>query len=126
MVCMYCFGERRSAIFSAPRASRSRSRWRIFSRSTPTDFIRLPSVSVAISGIASVSTVAIAAMAENTIAIRRGFRRESIKRSITPPSEIEIDHFLHDHHADPHPDRAAHQHDAAERLGPKQRDVFRT
>ena len=62
---MYCLGDCRSATFS-PRASRSRSRWRIFSRSSATAFMRLPSVSVASSGIASVSTVAIAAIAANT------------------------------------------------------------
>ena len=77
---MYCLGERRSAIFS-PRASRSRSRWRICSRSSATDFIRLESVSVASSGMASVSTVAIAATAENTIASRRGLETASIRMS---------------------------------------------
>ncbi len=42
---------------------RSRSRWRIFSRSSATAFIRLSSESPASSGIASVKTVAIAAIA---------------------------------------------------------------
>src|SRR5437764_1083197 len=59
MVCMYCLGDLRSATFS-PRARRSRSRWRSFSRSSATDFMRLDKPSVASSGIASVSTVAIA------------------------------------------------------------------
>ena len=70
---MYCLGDLRSEIFS-PRDMRSRSRWRIFSRSSATDFMRLPSESVASSGIASVSTVAIAAIAANTIAALRGLR----------------------------------------------------
>ena len=46
---------------------RSRSRWRIFSRSSATAFMRLPSESANSSGIASVKTVATAAMAANTI-----------------------------------------------------------
>ena len=47
---------------------RSRSRWRIFSRSTATAFMRLPSESANSSGIANVKTVAIAAMAALAIA----------------------------------------------------------
>ena len=46
---------------------RSRSRWRIFSRSSATAFMRLSSGSANTSGIASVSTVAAAAIAANTI-----------------------------------------------------------
>jgi len=65
----------------AARFSRSRSRWRIFSRSIATAFMRLPSESVASSGIAKVSTVAIAATAANTIAAVRGLRL-SIRKSI--------------------------------------------
>ena len=68
---MYCFGDCRSDTFS-PRASRSRSRWRIFSRSIATDFMRLSRQSVASSGIASVSTVATAAMAAKIIASSAG------------------------------------------------------
>src|SRR5262249_3920739 len=79
-VGMYCLGVRRSATFS-PRAIRSRSRWRIFSRSTATAFMRLPSASLARSGIASVSTVAIAAIAANTIAMLRGFVTKQTARN---------------------------------------------
>ena len=46
---------------------RSRSRARIFSRSIATAFMRLPSESPNAYGIASVKTVAAAAMAANTI-----------------------------------------------------------
>ena len=61
---MYCLGDCRSATFSfSPRASRSRSRWRIFSRSSATDFMRLSSTFGDSTGIASVSTVATAATA---------------------------------------------------------------
>ena len=67
---MNCLGDCRSDTFS-PRASRSRSRWRIFSRSIATDFMRLGSGSEASSGIAMVSTVAIAATPARIIATRR-------------------------------------------------------
>ena len=64
---MYCFGDCRSETFSfSPRASRSRSRWRIFSRSSATDFMRLSSTSGDSTGMASVSTVAIAATAASS------------------------------------------------------------
>ena len=46
---------------------RSRSRWRIFSRSMATACMRLSSESANTNGIASVNTVAHAAMAANTI-----------------------------------------------------------
>ncbi len=59
---MYCLGDCRNVAL-LPAAIRSRSRWRIFSRSSATAFIRLSSVSADISGIASVSTVAPAAIA---------------------------------------------------------------
>ena len=64
---MYCFGDCRSETFSfSPRASRSRSRWRIFSRSSATDFMRLSSTLGDSSGMASVSTVATAATAASS------------------------------------------------------------
>src|SRR5437016_941289 len=105
---MYCFGVLRSVTLS-PRASRSRSRWRIFSRSVATDFMRRERVSVARSGIASVSTVAIAAIAANTAASIRGLFTCSIRISIIGgrPLEIEVDHLAHDHHARTHPEGAA-------------------
>ena len=57
---MYCLGDWRSETRSrSPRARRSRSRWRILSRSSATDFMRDWSLSVDSSGMASVSTVAI-------------------------------------------------------------------
>ncbi len=81
---MYCLGERRNATFS-PRESRSRSRWRICSRSSATDFIRWHSESVTKSGMASVITVAIAATAANNIASRRGLETASIRISNMAP-----------------------------------------
>ena len=67
---MYCLGAVRRLTFSL-RIIRSRSRWRIFSRSSATAFMRLSSVSPASSGMASVRTVAIAATAANTIVRKR-------------------------------------------------------
>src|SRR5262245_60303312 len=115
---MYGLGVRRSTTFS-PRASRSRSRWRIFSRSTATDFMRLDSASVTSSGMASVITVATAPMAANTIARKRGSLSFWIRRSIMArTSEVEVDHLAHDEDADRHPDGATEQHRAAHGLGP--------
>src|SRR5581483_10596920 len=123
---MYFLGDLRSAIFS-PRARRSRSRCRIFSRSAPTDVISRDNVSGASSGIASVMTVAIAAIAENTIAAIRGLSSCSVRYSnMGPDSEIEVYHFFHDQDAERHPDRAAEHHHAPERFGPKQLDVLWT
>ena len=65
---MYCLGDWRRLTFSfSPRAKRSRSRCRIFSRSTDTAFIRLASALVESSGIASVNTVATAATAASAM-----------------------------------------------------------
>src|SRR5712691_11160339 len=123
MVCMYCLGDLRSVIFS-PRASRARSRWRIFSRSVATAFMRRDSESVARSGIAKVKTVATAAMAANTIAIIWGLFTCAMRKStMAPASEIEIDHFAHHHHAHAHPEAASRQHHASGRVGPEQLDV---
>src|SRR5262249_29307817 len=99
----------------SPRASRSRSRWRIFSRSSATDFMRLPSVSGDSSGIASVITVAIAATLVNSMARNLVSCIFWMIRSImTPRSEVEVDHLLHDENADAHPHGAAGHHHAAE------------
>src|SRR5438874_10465433 len=124
---MYCFGDCRSATFSrSPRAIRSRSRARIFSRSIATDFMRLPSVSVDKSGMASVITVATAASAANSAVRCLVLCSQSMRSdTIGPRSEVEVDHFFHDHHADGHPHGAAGHHDAAEIAGPKQLDVVR-
>src|SRR5262245_66625874 len=124
MFCMYCLGDLRNATFS-PRAKRSRSRWRIFSRSSATAFIRLFSESVASSGMASVSTVAIAATAANTVVITRGFWTLSIRMSSMAVSEIEVDHSAHHEHAHRHPDAAQGQHEAAGRRGPQAPEVWR-
>src|SRR5262249_51958629 len=142
---MYCLGERRSVTFS-PRAMRSRSRWRIFSRSSDTAFMRRPRLSPATSGMAKVNTVAPAAMAAKIIASRRvscslSIRKSSIARILVGAypypktgthfwgacavSEVEVDHLLHHHHADEHPRRAAGEHHAAERGGPQKLDVGR-
>src|SRR3954451_11890905 len=122
---MYCFGDCRRLTFS-PRAIRSRSRWRSFSRSSATDFMRLPSVSVASNGMAIVITVATAPTAANTAAMTRVLVMLSvITSSMAFWSEVEIDHFFHDEDAGRHPGRAADQHRAALRLGPQQRDVVR-
>src|SRR4051794_31164680 len=135
---MYCLGETRRDTRS-PRAIRSRSRWRIFSRSSATDFIRLPRLSPAKSGIASVMTVAMAAMAANTAAIILGSCSFSIRNSTTTcdlqsvrtrilrreSSEIEIDHLLHHHHADQHPAGGASHQETSGRMRPQQLDVVR-
>src|SRR5262245_45557524 len=106
---MYCLGERRRETFW-PALRRSRSRWRIFSRSIATAFMRLPRLSPANSGMASVITVDAAAMAANSIARNRVSAIFSIRKSImTRALEIEVDHLLHHEHADRHPHRAAHQ-----------------
>ena len=63
---MYCLGDVRSVTLS-PRASRSRSRCLILSRSIATDFMRFCRLSAASSGMASVSTVAMAATAANSM-----------------------------------------------------------
>src|SRR5262245_17662937 len=121
---MYCFGVCRSETLSFSRASRSRSRWRIFSRSVATDFMRLPSVSADRSGMASVITVAIAAMLASIIVRNLVSCSLAMMKSITaPPSEVEIDHLLHDEDADAHPHRATGQHHAPELFRPKQFDV---
>jgi hypothetical protein len=71
------------------------------------------------SGMASVSTVAIAPMAANTIARKRGSWIFWIRSSIMMrTSEVEIDHLAHDEDADRHPSHAAEQHHAAHRFGP--------
>src|ERR1043166_3154567 len=123
---MYCLGDRRSATFS-PRAMRSRSRWRIFSRSRATAFMRLPSESVASSGMASVNTVATAAIAAKSIASVRVSPILFIIRSnsMARPSEVEIDHFAHDEDAHRHPDRGAGEHRPSGRMRPKKLDVLR-
>src|SRR5262245_16400574 len=118
---MYSLGERRSETFS-PRAMRSRSRCRIFSRSMATAFIRLPSESVTNKGMASVITVAIAATAANTIVMVRGLETLSMRMSIMA-SEIEVDHFAHDEDAAGHPAGAACEHETAGGRGPQQLDV---
>ena len=68
---MYCLGDCRNCAL-LPSARRSRSRWRIFSRSSATAFIRLSRVSVTRYGIAKVSTVAIAAMPAKNIVMTCG------------------------------------------------------
>jgi len=78
---MYCLGERRSETFG-PATKRSRSRWRIFSRSSATAFMRRPRLSPANSGMASVSTVAAAATAAKNIARNRESAIFSIRNSI--------------------------------------------
>ena len=100
---MYCLGERRSDTFS-PRAIRSRSRWRIFSRSSATDFMRLASESVASSGIAK---------RDHGRDRRHGGEHHRQHAGVCQvfgdqvdhgvalfALEIEVDHFAHDHDAD--------------------------
>src|SRR4051812_3074246 len=120
---MNCLGVWRSCTLS-PRASRSRSRCRIFSRSTETAFMRRVRSLRASSGMASVITVAIAAMAANTLAIIFGSWSFSIRNSTMPPRlKIEIDHLLHHEDADHHPHRAACHHQASGLMRPQQLDV---
>src|SRR5271170_5347074 len=121
---MYILGDWRSATL-LPCANRSRSRRRIFSRSSATAFIRLPSVSGASSGIASVSTVAPAAMAAKIIASVLMSINCRISDDISAPSEVEVDHLAHDENADQHPTAAAGEHHASHRVGPQQLDVSR-
>src|SRR5262249_14224388 len=120
-VFMYCFGDCRSVAL-LPWASRSRSRWRIFSRSSATARMRLSSVSVTRYGMGSVMKVAIAAMPAKNIVITCG--SSDVRSPNMPrPSEVEVDHLAHHHDADEHPGAAAAEHDAAHRFGPKQLDV---
>ena len=46
-----------------------------------------------------------------------------MKSYMEPCSEIEVDHLLHDEHAEGHPRGAADQHHSSEVRGPKQLDV---
>src|SRR6266550_893874 len=123
---MYRFGDCRNEILS-PRASRSRSRWRIFSRSRATAFIRLDRLSVASRGMASVSTVAVAATAANSIVRKRGSCRRAMSWSImvTGSLEVEVDHFTHYDYPDRHPDERSNHHQLSKRLRPKKLDVGR-
>src|SRR5262245_55598054 len=121
-VFMYSLGDVRSATFS-PRARRSRSRCRIFSRSSATVFIRFSRLSPASSGMASVSTVAKAATAANSIAMKRGSCSLVMRRSIMAGSEIEIDHLAHHQDADRHPDEAAREQHPAGGMRPQELDV---
>src|SRR6478735_1917996 len=107
MLAMYCFGDDRSETFSfSPRASRSRSRWRIFSRSSATDFMRLSSTLGDSTGMASVSTVATAATAANkavSCLTPIPYSQSISVQSMRYFSEVEVDHFLHHENADAHP-----------------------
>ena len=104
---MYCFGDCRSETFSfSPRASRSRSRWRIFSRSSATDFMRLSSTSGDSSGMASVSTVATAATAAqqrgDLLGAHAEHQIEELENMVlAQKSKLII--LLHDEDADAHP-----------------------
>src|SRR5580704_7805443 len=127
MVFMYCLGELRRLTFS-PRASRSRSRWRIFSRSSATDFIRLLSTSGASTGMASVSTVATAATAASSAVscLTPMPYIDSISvESIGCCSKVEVDHLLHHEDADAHPHGASRDHHVAGVRRPKQFYVIR-
>src|SRR3954447_21403393 len=129
ILAMYCFGDWRSETFSfSPRASRSRSRWRIFSRSSATDFIRLSSTFGESTGIASVSTVATAATAASSAVscLTPMLYIDSISvQSMRCYSEVEVDHLLHHEDAHAHPHGASRHHEAAEVRRPKQFDVIR-
>jgi hypothetical protein len=83
-VFMYALGDCRSVTL-LPCARRSRSRSLILSRSKATAFMRIDSVSRANSGIASVSTVAPAAIAANTMVRNCASMNCSIVRSMTRP-----------------------------------------
>src|SRR5579885_769164 len=123
---MYCFGDWRSATFCFSWFMRSRSRWRIFSRSTATERIRFCSGSANTSGIASVKTVAAAATAASTIVsvwVLIAFSSRVSMAAADVPSEIEVDHLLHHQHAAGHPEGGSRQHQVAERIGEKQGDV---
>src|SRR5579859_6250261 len=120
---MYMRGDCRSE--TLPCARRSRSRCRIFSRSSATAFMRLFSVSGTSSGMASVSTVAPAATAANTMVRTCGSSSCCKMEPIAAALEIEVDHLAHHQNADAHPGRAAGQHHAAELLGPKERSEER-
>src|ERR1700722_18176898 len=126
---MDCLADGRRLTFCDVCAMRSRSRARIFSRSSATDFMRLLSESVSSIGIAIVNTVAMAAIEALTIATDLTLNESIRKSRIGPLSpypsadlfhalEIEIDHLLHHQHAHRHPDDGRGEHDAAERLGP--------
>src|SRR5689334_9690206 len=94
------------------------------SRSFATAFMRLLRFSPASSGMTSVYAVALAAIAANSIVMKRGLWIALMRKSNMPhPSEVEIDHFLHHHDADRHPDDAADQHELTGGMGPQQRDV---
>src|SRR5579885_2931807 len=123
---MYCFGDWRSATFCFSWFMRSRSRWRIFSRSTATERIRFCNGSANTSGIAKVSTVAAAATAASTIVCVWVLIAFSSRLSMAAAgfrSEIEVDHLLHHQHAARHPEGGGRQHQVAERVGEEQGDV---
>src|SRR5581483_4108421 len=76
------------------------------------------------SGIASVSTVAAAATAAKSMARSVGSCSLSMRKSTMARSEIEVDHLAHHQDADRHPKSRGGEHDFAELLRPKQRDVI--
>src|SRR6267154_1747283 len=126
IVFMYWRGDCRKLTLS-PRTIRSRSRWRIFSRSIATVFIRWLKLSFASKGIASVSTVAPAATAARTMTRNRGSCSFSSRKPIMMMnSKVEVDHFAHDEETNRHPCRRGHEHEATELLRPKQTDVIGT
>src|SRR4051794_87072 len=97
---------------------RSRSRWRILSRSSATAFMRLPSGSANTKGMASVKTVAAAASAAKMIVRVWTLIEFSMRSSMDRGLKVEVDHFFHHHHAREHPEGGGGEHHAAERLGP--------
>src|SRR3974390_46813 len=120
-----CFGVWRSEIFSVLE-SRSRSRARMRSRSLATAFMRFARSWPTTSGMISVYAVAPAAIAASSIVMKcASWSLSTRKLIIAAPSEIEIDHLLHHHDADRHPDQAGDQHQLTGRMGPQQRDVGR-
>src|SRR3954464_10299803 len=127
ILAMYCFGDERSETFSfSPRARRSRSRWRIFSRSSATDFIRLLSTSGASTGMANVNTVATAATAASSAVsclTPMLYIESTSVHSIGCYSEVEVDHLLHHEHAHAHPHGASRHHESTHVRRPKQFDV---
>ena len=99
---MYCLGDLRSAIFS-PRASRSRSRCRIFSRSIATDFIRRASVSVDQKRHRERHDGRDRADRGEQHRHEPGVVKLFDDEIDHGASEVEIDHLAHDHDAGEHP-----------------------
>src|SRR5687768_7448333 len=98
-----------------PLARSARLFLRSSSRFLATSLRREPSLFSFIAGAATVTTVAKQAPAARTAAMLRGSVRVSTMSAMAP-SELEVDHAVHDEDAERHHHRAAEQDQVADRV----------